>query len=498
MRSDQTRDAASARLLAAADITVRPRVISTSVLHKQRSPSRRPALARAVQMYAKQPESRQAVAAAAAAVTQTPILLSTAPLVLTPTLQATAPTGTPPLALESAAVSTPPLQPFASHTFPLGKPGLRGPCAYPPTAHSPTSMLSSYHKYARNLASNVPFPQEGTSPRTVLSPPENPQMAAALQVDATRISLDKYDIHQDLTFVLRVQNVVADDVELELVKTVEGCETVYELKIRKKDPDNLRVRNGIIPYTYVPPFASPSSVSSPSSRYSSPLTTPTLEVPYGQHNGSYFPMGAGRSPRRNSLVTKPAASARLSHLVSRTPTAKPKQSTTVDAKTSKGHGLELNLPPSMLYRAFHTAPHSQRASPISPTFKNRLDSATSAYDSDEDDGYDNASVLAHYTPRDTCAAQPESPRVFVGGEITSSEESIHGKSVFNSDDDDIVQERDDEASDREVTFPIVTKSYWSDTDAEAETEGEDGEDEEVIDTGDVTSGDDSPTGPATP
>lgn len=327
------------------------------------------------------------------------------------------------------------------------------------------------------MGCKVPFPSDSNSPRTVLHPPENPQMETAIQIDATRIPLGKYDITQDLTFVLRIQNIVANDVEVVLVKTEESKETVYELKIKKKDPDNMRVRGGIIPYSYVPPFASSASSSSGSSSMcSSPVTTPPLEFPPRHHYGSYFPTAYAngflyKTPSRGAMVTKPARNARLSNASTRTPLARSRQSTTTNVTIRDVSG---SAPPAIITSNKGQVGLTTAGPPPSPMYGRRVPStASNRYESDgDDDEDDNASVLAHYAYRDACPIPAMSPTGSIGRGMKHSENPFFGKSAFTSEDDDFVQEQEGEGIDSSAARPAI-KSHWSDTETEQETENED-------------------------
>jgi hypothetical protein len=322
--------------------------------------------------------------------------------------------------------------------------------------HTPSSMFSVYPGYARDMNIKVPFPNGPASPRTVLTPPTNPQISMALHVDATRISLGKYKIDQDLTFSIRVQNPVADDVEVELVRIAEGLETVYELKIRKKDPHGMRVRNGIIPYTYVPPFSSASSPSVCSSLCSSPVTTPPLEVPPFHHNGSYFPPqympgGTWRTPRRASHVNKGTRSARASSSTVTALLIKARQSVQLNASTPGGNGVA-----SLVVKASPSASGGSRYD-------------SDADDDNDDDDNDNASFLDHYASRGAFMVSALTP---VSGTQAAMhpDHVLYGKSAFTTDEDTAEEEGGLDAHRGSSGTRIWRKSSWSDTEPEPETE----------------------------
>jgi len=310
-------------------------------------------------------------------------------------------------------------------------------------------MFSGYPGQTRDTKVRIPFPNDPASPRTILTPPTNPQTEMALHVDATRISLGKYEIEQDLTFSIRIQNAVADDVSVELVRIGEGKETVYEVKIRKKDPNGMRVRNGIVPYTYVPPFSSISSYSSYSSPCSTPVTTPPLEVPPFHQYGSYFPPqymsgGTWRTPRRSSNVSRGARSVRSSTSTIKTPIAGTRHST-------------------------RTSTFDRNS--IIPLVANTTETPGAQYESDADDyDDDNASFLDHYGSRDAVRIPtPTSSPANTG--LMQPDHKLYGKSAFTTDDDTAEEgDRLDEAEAGGLGSAWRKRSHWSDTEGELELE----------------------------
>lgn len=322
-----------------------------------------------------------------------------------------------------------------------------------PAPHTPLGTFSAYPDRTRDLNVQVPFPNSPASPRTILTPPTDPQIELALRVDATRISLGRYEAEQDLTFSVRVDNSVADDVEVQLVTTKEGTEVVYELKIRKKDPYGLRVRDGIIPYTYVPPFSSVSSSSGWSSICSSPVTTPPLEVPPFHQYGSYFPPqymsgGSWRTPKRTS-TSKGSRSSRSSGSTVRTPTA----------------GSKLNGQTS--YFMVGNAPVTPPAGKMMAT-----QISLAQYDSDADDSDDNSSFLDHNASGQGYLVPRLTPAYGVRGCMlqTRSEAAI---SLHSSHQNDATMACDSNNGLKPITddYPWL-KSHFSDTEVEVETESE--------------------------
>lgn len=333
-----------------------------------------------------------------------------------------------------------------------------------PGPHTPLSTSSLSPNYSKDTHPGIPFPREPASPRTILTPPADPQIELALRVDATRISLGRYDIEQDLTFSVRVENAVADDVEVQLVTTKEGAETVYELKIRKKDPYGMRVRDGIIPYTYVPPFSSVSSSLGWSSMCSSPVTTPPLEVPPFHQYGSYFPSqyvsgGMWRTPKRAS-ISKGSRSSRASSSTVRTPTA------------SFRH-----YSPTTVFPVGHTLLPS---SPAGKAAEARI--ALTQYDSDADDSDDGESVLDHYARRPAYSAPTLSPSVSV------REPGVQYRHEIARNDGSLLGDNVSASYENANGMKVITdgypglKSHFSDTEAEGETEieGGDSSDEVVL------------------
>lgn len=445
--SDQTGLAACTSLLESPEITSRPRATSTSVMG--RPPPRRPALSRAVEMHTSKHPFRHVINNGS----DLQRTLGMEHVQEDDLARSSLPSGTKKAAITKPVVSTGSRQSIAIpllNSVDVFNPTYTGP-------RTPTSMFSVYPDYARDTNIKIPFPTAPASPRTVLTPPTNPQIGMALHVDATRISLGRYEIDQDLTFSIRVQNSVTDDVEVELVRVEEGLETVYELKIRKKDPHGMRVRNGIVPYTYVPPFSSASSSSVCSSLCSSPVTTPPLEVPPFHHYGSYFPPqyvcgGTWRTPRRGSHVNKGTRSSKSSSATVTTPLVTVRQSLQSITVNSGRNGVVSHIP---------------KASPVA--------SSGSRYDSDADDDNDddNTSFLLHYAPRGALLVPTPTPSSGMQA-VMHPDHDLYGKSAFTTDDDTAEEDESSGQSKGASVKDNCRESCWSDTEPEVEVEVADG------------------------